>query len=95
MVTLSFSTPMGEIFVTLPSKVLSLNDSTLMRAGCPRYTLPMSLSSTLPFTYTSLVSPSVMTSVADEPSTRIELTASPISTSRESTMPSIGETMSV
>ncbi len=50
VVTLSFSTPIGEIFVTLPSKVLSLNDSTLMRARWPRYTLPMSLSSTLPFT---------------------------------------------
>ena len=36
VVTLSFSTPMGEIFVTLPLNVLSLNDSTLIRAGCPK-----------------------------------------------------------
>ena len=43
----------------------------------------------------SLVSPRVITSVADDPNTRMELTASPICTSRESTMPSIGETMSV
>ena len=82
---------MGEIFVTLPLNVLSLNDSTLIRAGCPRYTLPISLSSTLPFTYTSLVSPRVIISVADDPNTRIELTASPTSTSRDRMMPSIGE----
>src|SRR5262249_34815565 len=50
VVTLSFSTPMGEILVTLPEKVRSLYDSTLIRAACPRYTLPISLSSTLPFT---------------------------------------------
>src|SRR5436305_781641 len=37
----------------------------------------MSLSSTLPFTYTSLVSPRVITKVAEDPSTRMELTASP------------------
>ncbi len=61
-----------------------------MRAGCPRYTLPISASSTLPRTYTSLVSPSVITSVACEPRTRIELTASPTSTSFESTTPFIG-----
>src|SRR5215472_8357086 len=88
VVTLSFSTPIGEIFVTWPVNVLSLNVSTRILAGCPRYTLPISLSSTLPFTYTSLVSPSVMTRVADDPNTRIELTASPISTSRDSTTPS-------
>src|SRR6185437_4544713 len=50
VVTLSFSTPIGEILVTTPLNVLSLKDSTLIRAGCPRYTLPMSLSSTFPFT---------------------------------------------
>src|ERR1039458_9216284 len=50
----------------------------------------MSLSSTLPFTYTSLVSPRVITRVAPEPNTRMELTASPTSTSRESTIPSMG-----
>src|SRR6185503_13332836 len=95
VVTLSFSTPIGEIFVTLPLKVLSLNDSTLIREGWPRYTRPISASSTFPFTYTWLVSPMVMTSVALEPNTRIELTASPTSTSRESTMPSIGDSISV
>src|SRR5205809_1668791 len=36
VVTLSFSTPRGEIFVTLPSNFLSLNDSTTIRAGWPR-----------------------------------------------------------
>ncbi len=41
------------------------------------------------------MSPSVITSVAVEPSTRMELTASPISTSRERITPSIGATMVV
>jgi hypothetical protein len=41
------------------------------------------------------VSPSVITSVAVEPSTRIELTASPISTSRDRITPSIGATIVV
>ncbi len=36
VVTLSFSTPMGEILVTLPSNLLSGNDSTVMRAGWSR-----------------------------------------------------------
>ena len=36
VVTLSFSTPMGEILVTLPENFSSLNDSTVMRAGWPR-----------------------------------------------------------
>ena len=33
VVTLSFSTPIGEICVTLPSNFRSLKVSTLMRAG--------------------------------------------------------------
>ena len=64
-----------------------------MRARWLMYTLPMSAWSTLPSTYTSPTSPSVMISVACEPSTRIELTASPTSTLRDSTSPSIGLTM--
>ena len=36
VVTLSFSTPMGEILVTAPSNFLSGKDSTVMRAGCWR-----------------------------------------------------------
>ena len=35
VVTLSFSLPSGEIFVTLPSNDLSLKDSTTMRARWP------------------------------------------------------------
>src|SRR6267143_446846 len=93
VVTLSFSLPRGEILVTLPVNFLSLNDSTTMRAVWLRKTLPMSASSTLPCTYTSLTSPSVMIKVACEPSTRMELTASPTFTSRESTRPSIGVTI--
>src|SRR5437762_4584254 len=50
----------------------------------------MSASSTLPCTYTSLTSPRVMINVACDPSTRMELTASPTFTSRERTSPSIG-----
>ena len=34
VVTLSFSTPSGEILVTAPSNFRSLKDSTTMRAGC-------------------------------------------------------------
>ena len=36
VVTLSFSLPRGEILVTLPSKALSLNASTTIRALCSR-----------------------------------------------------------
>ena len=52
LVTLSFSTPIGEICVTRPLNVLSLNVSTRIRAGWPSRTRPMSASSTLPRTKT-------------------------------------------
>ena len=48
--TLSLSVPIGEICVTLPSNCRSRNVSTLIRAGWPRRTDPMSASSTLPRT---------------------------------------------
>src|SRR5260370_517966 len=49
-VTLSFSKPIGEICVTRPLNVLSLNVSTRILACWPRRTWPMSASSTLPRT---------------------------------------------
>ena len=52
VVTLSFSTPIGEICVTLPVNTLSRKLSVVMRAGMPRRTKPMSASSTLPRTNT-------------------------------------------
>ena len=90
LVTLSFSTPSGEICVTWPLNVRSLNVSTRMRAGWPSRTRPMSASSTLPRTNTLSMSPSVMTSVAFAPRLRIDDTGLPISTSRLSTVARIG-----
>ncbi len=93
VVTLSRSTPIGEICVTLPSKVRSLKVSTLMRAGCPSLTRPTSASSTLPRTKTRSMSPTVITSEAAEPMFRIDDTGLPTSTSRVSTMPRSGDRM--
>ena len=93
VVTLSFSAPIGEICVTLPSNLRSLNVSTVMRAVWPRRTRPMSTSSTLPRTKTWLMSPIVITSVAADPMFRIEDTGLPISRSRVSTVPLIGALM--
>ena len=93
LVTLSFSTPIGEICVTRPLNALSLNVSTRMRAGWPSRTRPMSASSTLPRTNTWSMSPSVITSVALAPRFRIDDTGLPISTSRVSTVPRIGARM--
>ena len=93
LVTLSFSTPIGEICVTRPLKILSLNVSTRMRAGWPSRTRPMSASSTLPRTKTWSMSPSVITSVALAPRLRIDDTGLPISTSRVSTVARIGARM--
>ncbi len=90
VVTLSFSTPMGEICVTRPLKVLSLKLSVVMRAGIPSRTWPMSASSTLPRTKTFSISPSVITSEALAPRLRMDETGLPISTSRVRTVPRMG-----
>ena len=84
--TLSFSTPIGEICVTRPSNTVSLKVSVVIRAGCPSRTRPMSASSTLPRTNTCSMSPSVITSVALAPRLRMDDTGLPISTSRVSTV---------
>ena len=82
--------------MTLPLKVLSLNDSTLMRARLAEIDLAdvALVHFALDVDFAGIAQRHHQRG-ADEPNTRIELTASPISTSRESTMPSIGEMMSV
>ena len=92
-VTLSRSTPIGEICVTLPWKVRSLNVSTRMRAGWPSRRLPISVSSTRPRTNTCEMSPIVMTDVAAAPILRMDDTGLPISTSRARMRPRMGARM--
>jgi len=83
VVTLSFSRPSVRSFVTLPLKVLSIERLHLDPRWLGHVDLADIALVPLAFSRPRLVSPSVMMSVADDPSTRIELTASRLPIARQ------------